>query len=284
MTRHVVRSTRAFVVLLSLRSAWPAAAWGPWGHALVTRAAVSAVDELPPWFRDAADALVELSNAPDRWRELDERIPALAARRPDHFFDLDVWRPDPLPPDRWQYVARAGARGIRPESVGFLPFAIEEEYGVLVSAFRDARDGRPGAREDALATAGILAHLAGDAAVPLHATRHHHGWIGPNPDDYTRSPDVHRWFETTLVTGVTVADVRVGGDAAHTLRAVPAAVESVIADSLAEVVHVYALERQSRIAHDDRPARALARERLGVGATFIARLWRTGWARSGNRP
>src|SRR5262249_53437721 len=56
MTRHVVRSPRALVVLLSLSSAWSAVAWGPQGHALVTRAAVAAVDELPPWFRDAADA------------------------------------------------------------------------------------------------------------------------------------------------------------------------------------------------------------------------------------
>src|SRR5438132_2234006 len=108
----------------------------------------------PPWFRAAGDGLAELSNAPDRWREVEKGAPALAARRPDHFFDLDVWGVEPLPSERWAYVARAARRRLSAPAVGFLPFAIGEEYGVLLSAFRDVRSGRPGAREGALAAAG----------------------------------------------------------------------------------------------------------------------------------
>jgi len=247
----------------------------------VTRAALAASDGLPPWFRDAGDALAELSNAPDRWREAEKDAPALAARGPDHFFDLDVWGDEPLPPERWGYVARAVRRRLSPAAVGFLPFAIGEEYGVLLTAFRDVRAGRPGGREAALAAAGVLAHLAGDAAVPLHATRHHHGWVGPNPEGFTRAGEIHHWFEGALVAGVDPAEVRAAREASRALGDVPGAVHALLGDSLAQVPRLYRLERESRRTHDDADARALVRERLAAGATLLARLWRTAWVRSG---
>src|SRR5437870_5815114 len=217
MTRRDVRVSCALAILLLLALARAAAAWGPEGHVIVTRAALAASDGLPPWFRDAGDALAELSNAPDRWREAEKDAPALAARGPDHFFDLDVWGDEPLPPERWGYVARAVRRRLSPAAVGFLPFAIGEEYGVLLTAFRDVRAGRPGGREAALAAAGVLAHLAGDAAVPLHATRHHHGWVGPNPEGFTRAGEIHHWFEGALVAGVDPAAGRAAREASRTL-------------------------------------------------------------------
>src|SRR3989454_8061833 len=198
MTRGDVRVSGVLAILLLLALPGAAAGWGPEGHVIVTRAALAASDGLPRWFREAGDALAELSNAPDRWREVEKGVPALAARSPDHFFDLDVWGEEPLPPERWAYVERAARRRLRPAAIGFLPFAIGEEYGVLLSAFRDVQAGRAGGREAALAAAGVLAHLAGDAAVPLHATRHHHGWVGPNPEGFTRAGDIHRWFESGL--------------------------------------------------------------------------------------
>ena len=117
MTRRDVRVSCALAILLLLALARAAAAWGPEGHVIVTRAALAASDGLPPWFRDAGDALAELSNAPDRWREAEKDAPALAARGPDHFFDLDVWGDEPLPPERWGYVARAVRRRLSPAAV-----------------------------------------------------------------------------------------------------------------------------------------------------------------------
>src|SRR3989441_13311795 len=91
MTRGDVRVSGVLAILLLLTLSGAAAGWGPEGHAIVTRAALAASDGLPRWFREAGDALAELSNAPDRWREVEKDAPALAARSPDHFFDLDVW-------------------------------------------------------------------------------------------------------------------------------------------------------------------------------------------------
>lgn len=281
MTRGDERVNAVLLILFILTFAHDAFAWGPAGHAIVTRAALAASDVLPAWFRSAGDALVELSNAPDRWREIEERVPALGARRPDHFFDLDEWGDAPLPADRWGFVEIAPRKRLRPASVGFLPFALLEEYGELLSAFRDARAGRAGGREQALAAAGVLAHLAGDAAVPLHVTRHHHGWLGPDREGFTRSGEVHRWFESVLVESVDPADIRAEAPARQDLDDVPRAVRSMLDDSLAAVPRLYRLERDGRQTRDDGPARALVRERLSAGATFLARLWRTAWVRSG---
>jgi hypothetical protein len=267
-------------ILLVLARSSPAPAWGSAGHAVVVRAALAASEELPLWFREAGVALAALSNAPDRWRDEERVVPALIARRPDHFFDLDVWGTEPLPADRWAYVGRAERRRLRPETVGLLPFALQEECGVLQSAFRDARAGQPGAQAAALAAAGIVAHLAGDAAVPLHASRNHHGWVGPNPRGFTRDAAVHGWFESELVTRVEGTAVDAGAEAGQALASVPSAVHAALVDSLAQVPRLYELERRARVEGDDSGARALVRERLAAGATLLARLWCTAWVRS----
>jgi len=115
--------------------------------------------------------------------------------------------------------------------------------------------------------------------VPLHATRHHHGWRGPNPRGFTRRGEIHAWFEGTLVTGIDAADVRPGPDARQTMRSVPVAVRAALEDSLALVPELYEAERRSA-AGDDAPARALVRRRLVAGATLLASLWHTAWVRS----
>jgi hypothetical protein len=184
-----------------------------------------------------------------------------------------------LPDDRWAYVRRATQRGLAADEIGFLPFSMLEEYGVLLSAFRDARASRPGAREGALAAAGVLAHFAGDAGVPLHLTRHHHGWKGPNPEGYTRDPNVHRWFESALVEGIKSEDVAREVDAAHLPSDPSDAMRAMLTDSLSLVPRLYQLERTCRRA-DEVECRALARTRLAAGAALLIRLWQTAWQRS----
>jgi hypothetical protein len=244
------------------------------------RAAVQESDRLPPWFTDATEQLADLANAPDRWRAEERAVPALAARGADHYFDLDVWGRETLPRTRWTYVRRATQRRLSPEDIGFLPFALLEEYGTLLSAFRDARSSRPGAREGALAAAGVLAHLAGDAAVPLHLTRHHHGWKGRNPEGFTQDPDIHRWFESGLVEGAKAEEVARQVDAARLPADATEAVRAVLDDSLALVPRLYRLERSCRRG-DDEECRAMARARLAAGAALLVRLWESAWERSG---
>lgn len=258
-----------------------ARAWGPRGHALVTRAAVDAAAGLPAWFREAEAALVELSIAPDRRRRLETVVPALRGRAPEHYFELDLWGGGTLPADRWRFLREAQRRRLDVEDVGILPYALLEEYGILASAFGDHRAGRPGAREDALVTAGTIAHLAADAAVPLHATRHHDGWVGDNPRGFRRSRGVHRWFETDMVPrrdpswlGLRPRSVGPAADVRGDLLALLAA-------SLEAVPRVYEAERSAHRARDRGPAEALVRERAAAGARLLASIWGAAWEESG---
>lgn len=275
----MTRGTMGSAVLLAalMLTAHDAAAWGPRGHVLVTRGALAAADSLPPWFREAERALVELSIAPDRWKELNDEVPALRARAPDHYFELDLWGAATLPADRWGYVRETQRRRLEPVDVGFLPFALLEEYGILVSAFREARGGRAGAREQALSTAGMIAHLGGDAAVPLHATRHHDGWVGDNPRGYRRARGIHRWFESEIVNrdDARWLEMRPGsvGPAADVRREVLATLEA----SLAAVPRLYEAERRAHRSGDDADARGLVRERAAAGAALVAAIWQAAW-------
>lgn len=268
-------------LLLTLAAApADAHAWGPRGHILVTRAAVAASASLPSWFREAERALVELSIAPDRWRAVEDEVPALKARAADHYFELDAWGAASLPVDRWGYVREAQRRRLDPADIGFLPFALLEEYGMLTSAFRDFRAGRAGAREQVLTAAGTLAHLAGDAAVPLHATRHHDGWVGDNPRAFRRSRGVHRWFESEMVTrsDPTWLDLRVGsvGPSGDVRRDVLAA----LGESLAAVPRLYEAEQRAHRSRDGDAAQALVRERAAAGAALLASIWQAAWQQS----
>jgi hypothetical protein len=246
----------------------------------VSRAALASCLGLPDWFRAAANQLADLANAPDRWRAVEPVVPALVARAPDHFFDLDVWGAEALPADRWVFSHRATRRGLAPDEIGFLPFAILEEYGVLVSAFRDVRRHRPGAREGALASAGVLAHLVGDLAVPLHVTRHHHGWVGRNPEHFTRDAGVHAWFETALVEGLSVGDLALAPGSSEPVADPGVMVRAALRASLDLVPRLYRCERRSRVEGDASEARQLVRERLAAGAVLLARVWGTAWQQS----
>jgi hypothetical protein len=268
--------------LLALLAGAPAdaCAWGPRGHALVTRAAVRAAPSLPAWFRDAEAALVELSIAPDRQRALHDDFPALGARAAEHYFELDVWGAAPLPADRWAYLRELGRRRLEPDDVGCLPWALLEEYGVLVGAFRDAGAGRPGGREQALAAAGTIAHLAGDAAVPLHATRHHDGWVGDNPHGFRRRRGVHRWFESDMVTTSDPRRLAIPAAGVGASRDVRAELVAVLRESLAAVPAVYEAELRAQRERDPEPGRALARRRAAAGATLLAGVWQAAWEAS----
>jgi hypothetical protein len=278
----MTRGTIAIVLLVAMSLVPRAArAWGPRGHILVTRGALTAARSLPSWFRDADRALVELSIAADRWKELEDEVPALRARAPDHYFELDLWGAGALPADRWAYVRDMERRRLEPTDVGFLPFALLEEYGILISAFRESRGGRPGAREQALGAAGMIAHLAGDAVVPLHATRHHDGWVGDNPRGFRRARGIHRWFESDIVEqddaawlGVSPGSVGASGD-------VRADVLAAIQASLAAVPRLYEAEQRAHRTGDRAEAQALVRERAAAGAVLLAAIWEAAWAEAG---
>ena len=171
------------------------------------------------------------SGEPDRYRAI--RFGQLKHENdPDHYIDLEDLEAfgltlSTVPPLRYEYLrVMAVAKHEHPEAAkpynekrdiartqefpGYLPHAIMEHYGKLISSDRQVRvleslndpkraDQLTAARANVIFEMGQLAHFVGDAAQPLHTTQHHHGWIGNNPDGFTTNNGIHAYIDGTIV-------------------------------------------------------------------------------------
>jgi hypothetical protein len=132
-------------------------------------------------------------------------------------------KPEMLPVFRYDFVAQlALIRKAHPEKfpepdaefnqdrtrglVGFLPWAVAESVGKLKSGFSYLKAFEEAGTPEEIANAqaniiyvmGVMGHLIGDAAQPLHTTIHHHGWDTnkvENPHNYTTNRRFHSWID-----------------------------------------------------------------------------------------
>jgi len=216
-----------------------ALAWDAHGHRTITRLAIDGFAgantlALPDWLTsDRARAQIAYqSSEADRYRGTRSNYLA-HENNPDHYLDIEDLATygltlETVPPLRYQFVAAmAVARHVHPDDVqphnprlnpagdqewpGFVPHAIMEQHAKLVSSFKTARtleklnDPRRAsqlelARASALVHMGHLSHFVGDSAQPLHTTRHHHGWVGENPQGYTTERGIHSYIDGTILS------------------------------------------------------------------------------------
>lgn len=205
----------------------PLPAWDYEGHRVVNQLALASLPTNFPAFiftAAARERIAFLSGEPDRWRNSPD-LSFRHANAPDHFFDMDDlpelgmdWRA--LSPFRSEFTAHlAAARAARPDRFpppdpardadrtkalfGFLPWAITEHYAKLKSAFSYLQEFEAGgtpeevanARENVIYVMGVMGHYVGDAAQPLHTTKHYNGWVGANPHRYTTNRTFHSWID-----------------------------------------------------------------------------------------
>lgn len=223
----VLRNLLALVILLV--AARPGRAWDYEAHRVVNQLALAALPtNFPAFVRapGAAERIAFLGGEPDRWRNMTGDLTLSHFNGPDHYLDLEDLQhagltPETLPIFRYDLVAKVAlARAAHPERFppidsarnadhtrelpGFLPWAIVEYCGKLRSgfsylkAFRE-HGGTPeeiaNAEANLLYLMGVMGHFIGDAAQPLHTTKHHHGWVGENPRGYTSWPGIHQWID-----------------------------------------------------------------------------------------
>ncbi|MEY3232547.1 MAG: hypothetical protein RL689_2636 [Planctomycetota bacterium] len=307
---------RLSAVLCALLAAPAAMAWDADGHRAITTVAIEGLSaQGPAWLKDKAVAkrVADQSTVPDRWRGV--KVSQLAhANNPDHYFDvedleaydLDLRRIAPL---RLEFVKQLleirAAKGwklppkpINPardpdktqEWPGFLPFAIAEQYGKVQSAFKVIRVleamNEPArahqleqAKADATVHLGILAHYVGDAAQPLHTTKHHHGWVGDNPKGYTTDRGFHSYIDGGILRHhrITAETVR---PSCRFTRAVDAKdpwndVLAHLERSHAEVEPFYEFKRTGDLEKE--PGKKAVEARLADGATMLAALVEAAW-------
>jgi hypothetical protein len=164
---------------------------------------------------------------PDRWRGLRDPF-IMNTTYPDHFLDIEDLAAfgmtiDTMPMLRNRAIREmtlarsknpAGPDGnakpynekIDPtgqqEWPGFIMQAIAEDQARLLSHFKTWRilkqindPDRAGhvlaTESNIIATIGRLSHWVGDAAQPLHTTKHFNGWVGENPEGYTTDKGFH---------------------------------------------------------------------------------------------
>lgn len=300
-------------------------AWDYEGHRTVNTLALASLPaDFPAFIREPASAerIAFLSGEPDRWRN-NADLPIKHYNSVDHYLDLEQLGEAGLDaatvsPLRYVFAAdfaagRAAHSDHFPaidaarnsdrtrEWPGFLPWAITEYYGKLKSAFSSLKTfeesgGTPAeianARANVLYVMGVMGHYVGDAAQPLHTTKHHNGWVGPNPKDYTKWPGLHSWIDGGFPAkaGISRESLapRVGAAQPLALTTVPGARDPVFTAAMNYVLEqhqfvepLYALEKagalKAEVAANSVEGRAFIEERLLAGSRMLAALWLTAW-------
>ena len=204
-------------------------AWDYEGHRAVNQLALFALPTNFPAFvktPEARERIAFLAGEPDRWRNISDDPSLSHCSGPDHYLDLEElgdygMTPATVPALRYDFTAKlAIMRAAYPEKfepidpaknkdhtrelVGFAPWAITECQGKLRSSFSylkafQENGGTPAevanAEADVIYIMGVMGHFVGDCAQPLHVTKHHHGWVGPNPNGYATNNSFHGWID-----------------------------------------------------------------------------------------
>jgi hypothetical protein len=322
----IFRALRAVAPILLTVTAF---AWDYEGHRTVSQLALTALPaDFPAFVREPANAerIAFLSGEPDRWRNNDD-LPIKHFNSPDHYLNLEVLADAGLDaatvsPMRYAFATdfaagRAAHAGNFPsidparntdrtrEWPGFLPWAIAEQYGKLKSAFSylktfEESGGTPeeiaNARANIVYVMGVMGHYVGDAAQPLHTTKHHNGWVGDNPQNFTKWPRFHSWIDSGFInkSGIGLAPLlpRVGAAVPLAVGATPggrdplfSAVMSWLLEQHRQVEPLYVLEKsgalRAEVAESSVEGRAFIEARLLAGGRMLGALWLTAWQQAG---
>jgi hypothetical protein len=288
-----VSAVLSSAVLVCLIAQSPAVlAWGNEGHRMINRLAAGSLPASVPLFLRSEAAVNEidyLGPEPDRWRSPAE--PELnAAQAPEHFIDFEPADAlGPLPHRRLDFEAKVFAAGERPEKVGLQPWETTEvwerlkaalrEYRALAAAGKDTR----GAEEAATFYAGWLGHYVGDGSQPLHTTIQYNGWVGPNPNGYTTSHEIHWQFEGPFVAAN--LNAREVADKMSPAKEIEGdvfdAYVAYLRQSATYVEKVYQLEKAGGFQGAGTPdSREFTAERLAAGASMLRDMIYTAWLES----
>jgi hypothetical protein len=270
-----------------------AAAWGEKGHLMINHVAIDAASSKLPEFMNAArEEIIYNGYEPDRWRE-EGRVSVMnTAQAADHFFDSEYWGAiSTIEADRYSFMEKVAAKKIELVKVGYLPYAMIENYGKLVNAFRFWRNaktpgGRESARANAVYVAGVLGHYVGDGSQPMHMSIQYNGWLDttPNPKNYTKDRGLHSRYEAAYVNAaVEIAAVRPRVQAPQRLANVWNSIKQYLTQGFAELEPMYELEKMGEFNPERPRAKGtdfIATE-LARAGTMLSNLWYTAWLESG---
>jgi len=281
-----------------------AGAWGPTGHRVVSRAAILALpSDVPSFVARQIDWIGSRSVLADSWRGPHEPF-AKASEDPNHVWYMEQFAfLTTIPRSRDEFVLAVydehrRLRESDPQKAaltnvhytGTLPYAATEGYERLKVAFRNWRELKAANQDatfmeqDAAFYVGWLSHYVADAAQPLHSTVRHDGWVGPNPNGYTTSGEIHWLFENTFVDRMNLHERDIQSRIPATAATVADPFSAMLAHlerAHTRVERVYALEHQQAFATGESPqARELVYTTIADAATLLRDLIYTAWVSS----
>jgi hypothetical protein len=288
----------------------------------------------------AAERIAFLAGEPDRWRNTSD-LPLKHVNGVDHYLDLEELAEagldaNKVPSLRYEFALQfAAGRAAHPENFpaidpekntdhsrewpGFAPWAIAEYYGKLQSEFsylkafqEPVTAGKPetlgtpeeiaNAQANIIYTMGVMGHYVGDCAQPLHATIHHNGWVGPNPNGYTTWSQIHQWIDGGLIAkaGIKTAAIAPRVTPAQAIMLTPqdddrdpmfVAVMAYLQGTLKFVEPLYQLEKAGKLGDtfakergkgkDTEPVsaegQAFVEAQLLRGGQELGAIWETAW-------
>ncbi|MCI0403424.1 MAG: nuclease, partial [Acidobacteria bacterium] len=129
---------------------------------------------------------------------------------------------------------------------------------------------------------GWLGHYVADGSQPMHATIHHHGWVGENPNQYTTDGKIHSQFESVYVAAnlkardfqdLVQAPVRLADPFADYVK--------YLRESNQQIEEFYKLEKTGAFAGPGtRAGHEFTRRCLARGSQMLLNLWYTAWLES----
>lgn len=285
-----------------------ASAWGGTAHAVIDRAAIEAIpDDGPVFLRRHAAYIAASASLPDSWRGASENFSKIE-EDPNHgWFREQFAFVRPIPRSRYEFIlalyrhherikdsdpATAARTNVR--WTGTLPYAAIEAYDRMVVCMRQIRKAQAEGASTAFPEqhcafqAIRLGHYIGDGGQPLHDSIHSDGWIGDNPQGYTRDRSIHGRFESQFVDGMglSVADIapRIGAPG-HRSGDMFDAVLAYLNEAGDQVETVYQLEKRDGFADfADPDVRALIYERTAAAAAMLRDMVCRAWTESASPP
>ncbi|HEY2383708.1 MAG TPA: hypothetical protein VGK48_21245, partial [Terriglobia bacterium] len=268
-------------------------AWGDKGHLMVNRLAIeTAGPNLPDFMSAARDHIIYNGPEPDRWRDEGRASVMNTTQAADHFLDSELWGPiSTIPADRYSFMEQVAQKKVALIKVGYLPYAIIENYGKLVNAFRFWRNAksaedRESARENAVYVAAILGHYVGDSTMPMHLSIEYDGWLetSPNPKGYTTARGFHSRYESQYVNAAIQDDlVRPKVRPPQRLSNVWDSIKQNLITSFGQLEPAYDLEKAGEFnPQQPRPrGTEFIAGQLARASTLLGDLWYTAWLESG---
>lgn len=317
--------TKCLSAVVLFACAVVAHAWDYEGHRTVNQIALASLPTNFPAFvstPEAAERIAFLAGEPDRWRNTDN-LSLKHCNGPDHYIDLEELadygiKSADLPVFRYDFIGQlANKRAAQPDKfhapdpeedkdhtralVGLLPWSITENYGKLKSGFSylKAYEQYGGttaeitnAQANIIYIMGVMGHYVGDGSQPLHATIHHHGWVGENPNGYRTNKSIHSWIDGGYFNKVglpRVADfksdirparlVQLGDRAARPEEIFTASVQYLEA-TVKEVEPLYQLDKSGALSGNGEKGlegKKYLTQRLIVGGQMLGDIWYSAW-------